>query len=101
YFGFRVARLRRLPGMTRTKGYDEHDTQRHHSRRRFRHAALSDHARDFQTAAAGVRQADDLLPAECVDACGYTRNPHYFDAARSAAVPATARGRFLVGVETG
>src|SRR5699024_3239440 len=36
--------------------------ERHHSRRRLRIAAAPHHARGLQTARAGVRQADDLLP---------------------------------------
>src|SRR3546814_1827126 len=37
---------------------------RHHPSRRLGHAAVSDHPGDQQAAAAGLRQADDLLPAQ-------------------------------------
>ncbi|KAG0921683.1 hypothetical protein G6F32_014990 [Rhizopus arrhizus] len=49
-----------------------HDpTQGHHSRRWLRHPAVSDHQGCQQEAAAGVRQADDLLPAQRADARGH------------------------------
>ena len=41
---------------------------RHHSRRRVRHAAVPGDARGVEAAAAGLRQADDLLPAVHADA---------------------------------
>ena len=74
-----------------------HDDQGHHPRRRRRHAAASAHAVDQQAAAAGVRQADDLLPAEHADAGGHPRDPRDQHAARAGAVPATARRRLAVG----
>ena len=40
-------------------------------RRRRRHPALSVDTRHQQAAAAGIRQADDLLSAQCADAGGY------------------------------
>ena len=45
----------------------------HHSRRRFRHAALSCDARHQQAVFAGLRQADGLLPAVGSDAGGHPR----------------------------
>ena len=51
----------------RTKG-KRHEG--HPARRRFRHAAASDDPRGVETASAGVRQADGLLPAVHADAGG-------------------------------
>ena len=56
----------------------------HHPGRRVGHAALSGDARRLQAAAAGLRQADDLLPAEHADARGHPRDPRDHDAARRA-----------------
>ena len=53
--------------------HDHHE--RHHPRRRQRHPALSRDAGRQQAAPAGVRQADDLLPADDADAGGYPRHP--------------------------
>ena len=53
----------------------------HHSRRRLGHAALSRDARHQQAAAAGLRQADDLLPAVDADAGRHPRHPADLDAA--------------------
>ena len=44
------------------------DHEGHHPGRRLRHPAASAHPRDQQAAAAGLRQADDLLPAVDADA---------------------------------
>ena len=51
------------------------DAQGHHPRRRLRHAAVSDHPSLSQAAAAGLRQADDLLPAVGADARRHPRDP--------------------------
>ena len=53
-------------------------------------------ARRLEAAAAGVRQADDLLPAVDADAGGHPRDPRHLDAARPAAVRAAARRRLAV-----
>ena len=53
----------------------------HHPRRRLRHAAVSADARRQQAAAAGLRQADDLLPAVDADAGGHPRHPGHLHAA--------------------
>jgi hypothetical protein len=50
-----------------------------HPRRRKRHAALPDHPDGQQAAAAGVRQADDLLPAQHADAGGDPGDPDHLD----------------------
>ena len=47
----------------------------HHPRRRLRHAALSGDAGDVEAAAAGVRQADGVLPAVDADARRHPRHP--------------------------
>ena len=47
------------------------------------HAAVSAHAGGQQAAAAGLRQADDLLPAVDADAGRHPRHPGHHDAARS------------------
>ena len=62
--------------------------ERHHFRRRHRHAALSGDARRQQAAPAGLRQADDLLSAVDADAGRHPRNSDHHDAATIAAVPA-------------
>ena len=54
---------------------------------------------DQQAAAAGLRQADDLLPAERADAGGHPRGADHHHAARAGAVPAPARRRLAVGHE--
>ena len=56
------------------------DDEGHHSRRRLRHAALSGDAGRQQAAAAGLRQADDLLPADDADAGRHPRHPGHHDA---------------------
>ncbi len=72
-------------------------TQRHHPGRRLRHAAAPGHAGHQQAAAAGVRQADDLLPAEHADAGRHARHPDHQHAAGHAALPAAAGRRQPVG----
>ena len=71
------------------------DAQGHHPRRRLRHAAVSGHAGRVEAAAAGLRQADDLLPAVDADAGRHPRHPAHLDAARtrraSRSCSATAR----------
>ena len=60
-----------------------------------RHPAASDHPRRQQAAAAGLRQADDLLPAVDADAGGDPRHPGHHHARttrrRSSGCSATAR----------
>ena len=60
-----------------------HEAQGHHPRRRLRHAALSGDAGRVQAAAAGLRQADDLLPAVDADAGRHPRHPAHLDARRT------------------
>ena len=55
----------------------------HHSGRRLGHAALPADARDQQAAAAGLRQADDLLSAVDADAGRHPRHPDHHHAART------------------
>ena len=69
----------------------------HHSRRRVRHPALPDHPVDQQAAAAGLRQALDLLSAVDPDAGGDHRHPDHHHAERPARLPGPARGRAAVG----
>src|SRR5690606_10769968 len=77
---------------------ENHDgTQRHHPGRRLRHPALSDHQGRQQAAAAGVRQADDLLPAQRADAGGHPRSADHQYPARAGAVPEPAGRRLAVG----
>ena len=56
------------------------DAQGHHPRRRLRHAAVSADAGRQQAAAAGLRQADDLLPAVDADAGRHPRHPAHLHA---------------------
>src|SRR5277367_2089834 len=51
------------------------------ARGRFGDPPLSGHPRHFETAAAGVRQADDLLSADYAHARGYPGNTDHLDAA--------------------
>ena len=69
----------------------------HHPRRRRRHAPLSCHPGRVEAVAAGLRQADDLLPAQHADAGGHPRHPGHLDAAGHAALRAPARRRLAVG----
>ena len=74
--------------------------QGHHPRRRLRHAAVSGDAGRLQAAAAGLRQADDLLPAVDADARGHPRHPaDHLDAAGHAALRAAARRRQQWGLD--
>ena len=56
---------------------------RHHPGRRFRHAAVSADPGRQQAAAAGLRQADDLLPAVDADARRHPRGAGHQHAARA------------------
>ena len=69
----------------------------HRPRRRQRHAAAPDHAGRLQAAAAGLRQADDLLPAVGAHAGRHPGDADHLDADRPAAVPAAARRRVASG----
>ena len=71
--------------------------QGHHPRRRLGHAAAPGHARAQQAAAAGLRQADGVLPAEHADARRHPRHPPDQHAAGHAALPGAARRRLAVG----
>src|SRR3989304_7043945 len=73
-------------------------TQRHHPRRRFRHASIPGYPRGIQAAPADLRQADDLLPAGNPDARRHSRDIDHLDAAGYAAVRTTARQWRAVGV---
>ena len=76
---------------------DDDDAQRHHPRRRLRHAALPGDAGRVEAAAAGVRQADDLLPAVDADAGRHPRHPADLDAGGHAALRAAAGRRRALG----
>ena len=88
-----------MPSMHRPAGLvpfsgalHRHDsTQGHHPRRRFRHPAASGDPGGLEAVAAGVRQADGLLPARHPDAGGHPRHPGDLDAAGHAAFRAVAR----------
>src|SRR5512135_74250 len=71
--------------------------ERDHSRRRLWHAPLPGDAGRLEAAAAGVRQADGVLPAVDLDARRHPRHPHHLDAAGHAALPRPARRRRAVG----
>ena len=72
-------------------------TEGHHSRRRIRHAAASRDAGRQQAAAAGLRQADDLLSAVDADAGRHPRDLHHLHPAGHAALRAAARRRQPMG----
>jgi hypothetical protein len=74
-------------------------TQGHHPRRRLRHPAVSHHPGGLQAAAAGVRQADGVLPADHADAGRDPRHPADLHPAGHAALRAAARRRRAVGAE--
>jgi hypothetical protein len=68
------------------EGSDEQQAQRHYPGRRLRHPPVSgDHER-LQAAAADLRQADDLPPADGADAGRHDRHPADLDAAGYAAL---------------
>ncbi len=81
-----------------TGGAEEADdgTQGNRARGRPRHQALSGDDGDQQAAAAGLRQADDLLPDLGADAGRHPRDPGHLDAGGPAALPAPARRRLAV-----
>ena len=62
-----------------------------HPGRRLGHAAVSDHHGRQQAAAAGVRQADDLLPAVHADPGRHPRHPGDHHRRRRAGFPPAAR----------
>ena len=70
--------------------------ERHHPRRRVRHAPVPAHARDLQAAAAGLRQAHDLLPAVHPHAGGHPGHPGHLHADGPAQLRAPARGRLAL-----
>ena len=72
--GRRRPHARRNPDL-RPGRHDDPAPQRHHPRRRLRHAAASGHAGHEQAAAAGLRQADGVLPAVDADAGRHPRDP--------------------------
>ena len=72
-------------------------TQRDHLGRRRRHSPASDHGVAEQAAAAGVRQADDLLSARDPDAGGHSRIPDHHHAAGPDRVSRPAGQRRAVG----
>ena len=73
-----------------------HKYERHYSRRRCRHTALSlDHGHQ-QAAAAGLRQAHDLLPAVHPHAGGHPGHPGHLHADGPAQLRAPARGRLAL-----
>ena len=106
----RVARRgdeRRVPAVDRAqlrrrarRATERDDAQGHHPRRRLRHAAVPGHAGRVQAAAAGLRQADDLLPAVDADAGRHPRHPADLDARGHAALRAAARRRRAAGAST-
>ena len=70
-----------------------YDKQRNNFGGRERHAPLSADGSRFETINAGLRQADDLLSAVDVDACGHSGSFNHHDAARQSFVSSTARRR--------
>ncbi len=88
----------RCSACRRLKPHDHgHDPQGNHPRRRLGQPAASGDARDQQAAAAGVRQADGLLPAQHADARRHPRDPADQHAAGHAALRGAARRRLAVG----
>ncbi len=75
-----LARPRADPGPL--TGMPRWTRERHHPRRRLRHATAPDHAGRLEAADPGVRQADGLLPAVDADARRHPRHPDHHDAAR-------------------
>ena len=73
------------------------DHQRNHPGRRRRQPALPADPGRQQTAAAGLRQADDLLPAGDADDGRDPRHPDHLHAPRHAALSAVARRRQSLG----
>ena len=73
-----------LPGLAAVR--TTHD-EGHHPRRRLRHPAVPDHPGHQQAAHAGLRQADDLLPAVDADDGRHPRDPRHHHARGPDAVP--------------
>src|SRR5262245_59945025 len=69
----------------------------HHPGRRKRHAALSGNTGRLEAAAAGLRQADDLLPAHDADAGRHPRRSAHLYAPGHTALRTAARRRAQVG----
>ena len=87
-------RPRRPPARVCTRAeVDTNVSQGHHPGRRLGDAALSDHPRRQQAAPAGLRQADDLLPAVDADAGRHPRDPPDLDARRHRRLRAAAGRR--------
>ena len=74
HFVRRLARANEAAPSPPTAKSSAHESQRHHSGRRPRHAALSADARDLEAAIAGLRQAADLLFAHHADDGGPARD---------------------------
>ena len=83
----------RRPGSASQAEGETHVSQGHHPGRRLGDAALSHHPRGEQAAPAGLRQADDLLPAVDADARRHPRGAPDLDARRHRRVRAAAGGR--------
>jgi len=75
----------------------KHQQKRHHLGRWLGHTALPGDAGGEQTAHAGVRQADDLLPADHAHAEWYSRGVDHFNPARHSAFYRVAGRRQPVG----
>ena len=95
----RRAHAHRSPRTAEPNTEPDHATQRHHPRRRLRHPAAPGHAGHEQAAAAGVRQADGLLPAEHADAGRHPRGAGDQHAAGHAALRGAAGRRQPLGHE--
>ena len=89
-----LAQLRRRDGMRKAMSAI---AKGNHPGRRLGHAALSGDARGVEAAAAGVRQADDLLPADDADAGGHSRHPADLHAGGHAALRAAPGRRRAMG----
>ena len=90
----RFTRCRRWrPRARGRRGTMARDDQGHYPRRRLRHPAAPVDPQHQQAAAAGLQQADDLLPAVLADAGGDPRRADHHDAAGSGELRAAARGR--------
>src|ERR1700674_3793184 len=87
-------------GSKRTTPAGRRHEKRHHSRRRLRHPALPSDAGHLQATSAGVRQADDLLPAFFADARGDTGDPAHLHPAGHAPLPAVVGRWRAVGPQS-
>src|ERR1035437_7011124 len=72
-------------------------TQRNYSGWRIRYSLVPDHTRCVETTAPHLRQANDLLPAQRVDAGGHPQYPGDLYTARHSAFRAIARGWVCLG----